>query len=648
MDSVFNIDWQQFHFIRPYWLWGIMPALLLPWLLKRFIGQQSGWRDVLPAHLQSVLLEQASKPTKGSALPFIALSLAMIIAVTALAGPAWERLPQPVYNLKKGSVLVLDMSLSMRATDVTPDRLTRARFKAIDMVSQLTDGEVGMVAYAGDAFVISPLTEDANNLVNLIPSVSPEIMPIPGSEPLRGFEVAAELLENAGYMQGDIFWFTDGIEQAQFAALSDFVRTSPYTIHTFAVGTQDGAPIRQINGELLKSPGGAIVIPRLEPSRVRAVSSRSGGAFARMTTDDSDIQTLLAAQRALEDRMQQQESEDTQLAGDVWQDMGIYLVVLLLPIAAYAFRRGIVFVLPWFLFSNLYSTPVEAQESAPNAIQEIEQQWFKTADQRGQIAYEKQDYGEAAQQFNDPMWRGAAHYRNGNYEAALQAFSGVETTDSLYNQGNSLAKLGRLQEAIDAYDTVIQNDPGHQQAIDNKALLEKLLQQQEQQDQSNNNQQSDQDNSDEQSSEGEQNQSDDSASEDPEQSQQDSEQQSGTESEGDASQDDKSDNAQQEPSEGESEMRENEMPPPSEQESQDQSEQQNQMSQSEQSPTENQSMQGQQSEELTDEEREQLQRIESLLRKIPDDPAYLLQRKMLLESQQRRRERAPPQQQQNW
>ena len=645
MNELLNIDWQQFHFIRPYWLLGIIPALCLPWLLKRLISQKSGWRDVLPQHLQLVLLEQSQQNDKGSVLPFILLSIAMIIATVALAGPTWERLPQPVYNLKKGSVLVLDMSLSMRATDVTPDRLTRARFKAIDMVSQLTDGEVGMVAYAGDAFVISPLTEDANNLVNLIPSVSPEIMPIPGSEPLRGFEVASELLANAGYTQGDIFWFTDGIEANQFSALSDFVEASPYTFHSFAIGTQDGAPIRQINGELLKSPGGAIVIPRLDPSRVRGISTRSGGAFARLTADDNDIQTLLSAQNALQDRMQQQDSEDTQLAGDVWQDMGVYLAVLLLPIAAYAFRRGIVFCLPLVLVSFLYSDPVRANDSTPSALEKIEQQWFKTSDQRGETAYQNENYDEAAQQFSDPMWRGISHYRNGNFEAALESFSNVESTESLYNQGNSLAKLGRLQEAIDAYENVIEQDPTHQRAIDNKALLESLQQEQEQQEQSNNDQQSDQ-NNEQQSSDSEQNESEGNESENSQTSEE--QQQSESQSENSEEQDPSSPEEQQSQQNDDSQMRENQAPPESPEPQDDNNQPEPQPDHQEQGDKQSESVQGQQTEELTDEEREQLQRIESLLRKIPDDPAYLLQRKMLLESQQRRRERAPPQQQQNW
>jgi Ca-activated chloride channel family protein len=271
-----------------------------------------------------------------------------------MAGPTWERLPQPVYNLKHGSVILLDMSLSMRATDIVPDRLTRARFKAIDLVNQLSDGEVGMVAYAGDAFVISPLTEDVTNLTTLIPSVSPEIMPIPGSEPITGFEVAAELLANAGYQQGQIFWFTDGIEQQQFAELANFTEQSPYTVQALAIGTPDGAPIQQVNGELLKDSSGAIVVPRLTVDNIRAISARSGGSYALMSADDTDIQVLL--DNSFIDRTEElTEDEQNSTTGDKWQDMGAFLVVLLLPFAAYAFRRGIVMLVPLLLLVVMHN-----------------------------------------------------------------------------------------------------------------------------------------------------------------------------------------------------------------------------------------------------------------------------------------------------
>ena len=203
----------QFHFLRPEWFAAIIPLLLLVILIRKATAKQSGWQSVIPSHLYQYMV--IGKTEVGAKPPIMLLAIAWFVSVIALAGPTWERLPQPVYQLKMGHVIVIDMSLSMRATDMTPDRLTRAKYKAIDLVNAIGEGEMGLVAYAGDAFVISPLTEDAANITTLIPSLSPEIMPVPGSDPLLGIESAAALLTNAGYNSGMIYWITDGIELAQ-------------------------------------------------------------------------------------------------------------------------------------------------------------------------------------------------------------------------------------------------------------------------------------------------------------------------------------------------------------------------------------------------------------------------------------------------
>lgn len=658
MNSLLTIDWQAFHFIRPEWLWAMVPLILLAAGLRKLYASHSGWQQVLPNHLHTVLLTAKSKVKQQRKPPTILLAVTWILTCIAMAGPTWERLPQPVYNLKQGSVILLDMSLSMRATDIAPDRVTRARFKAIDLVSQLSDGEVGMVAYAGDAFVISPLTEDANNLTALIPSVSPEIMPIPGSEPIMGFEIAAELLANAGYQQGQIFWFTDGIERQQFAELADFAASSPYVIQALAIGSEDGAPIQQVNGELLKDSRGAIVVPRLTPRDIRAISVRSGGSYALMSADDSDIKKLLeSGLSSLPENLQ--EDEQSESTGDKWQDMGAFIVVLLLPFAAYAFRRGLIMLVPLLMVVGLtpsqvsyaqQSTPAQSEANTSSSQPSLIELSFNTADQLGQKRYDAQHFTAAAEQFDDPMWRGASHYRAQNYEEALQAFSEVNTLEAQYNQGNTLAHLGRLDEAIAAYEAVLEQSPEHIQAAENKALLEQLKEQQEQQNQDSQNSDS-QENSD-QTEQNQQSQSD--SANDSESSEQTDSSQQNAESQ----QQDNQSNDQQ--STENAEMRENEQPESQQdgqqqnepQQSEQQNEQQQPTSQEEseqQDSTSQQTMQTQETEEpLTEEQREQMQRMQNLMRKIPDDPAFLLQRKMQLESQQRKRDRVPPRQQKNW
>ncbi len=152
---------------------------------------------------------------------------AVCLCIVAMAGPTTQKIPKPVYDVAQAKVIVLDLSLSMRSTDIAPDRLTRMSFKAIDLINANNGGEIGLIAYAGDAFVISPITSDGTNLNALIPGLSPEIMPEFGSSPDLALMKADEMLTQAGYLNGDIIWFTDGVDYDQIPMLTSLLQRLP-------------------------------------------------------------------------------------------------------------------------------------------------------------------------------------------------------------------------------------------------------------------------------------------------------------------------------------------------------------------------------------------------------------------------------------
>ena len=192
-----------FHFLRPWSLLALLPVMLFLALLYYHRRSQSPWHNLIAQHLQPVLLgAQLLQSKQPLALPLLALS--WLLATIALAGPSVEKLPQPAFALKKATVLVLDMSMSMRATDMAPNRLTQQRFAALDFAAQLKEGELALLSFAGDAFVISPLTPDHNNIRLLVPDLTSEIMPAQGSNLLAALTQADKLLRQAGYPRGDV------------------------------------------------------------------------------------------------------------------------------------------------------------------------------------------------------------------------------------------------------------------------------------------------------------------------------------------------------------------------------------------------------------------------------------------------------------
>ena len=658
----------QFHFLRPEWFIALIPLMLLVILIRKTTAKQSGWQSVIPSHLYQYMV--IGKNELGAKPPMWMLAFVWLMSVTALAGPTWERLPQPVYQLKMGHVIVIDMSLSMRATDMTPDRLTRAKYKAIDLVNAIGEGEMGLVAYAGDAFVISPLTEDAGNITTLLPSLSPEIMPVPGSDPLLGIESAAELLTNAGYNSGMIYWITDGIELEQQQELQEYVASIPFTVNALTVGTSEGAPIRQQSGELLKDFTGSIVIPKLNEGAVKGVVKTSGGRFESFTSNDADIEALAAV--SLLDKTDSEEGEEeSNLQGDQWKEVGPYLLLLLLPFAAFAFKRGLVFIVligvlsPSFvqnahaLQSSQDSQNIAAQTSSapapasrPNPLSWW-QKPFMNDNQEALHSYQRGKYKDAVNQFNDETWKASSLYKSGDYEGALNAYQNIPGPNSAYNQGNALAKLGKLEEAIKKYDQALREAPDFEDARTNKKIIEDLLKQQQQQNQNEQQQNQDQNES------GDNSEQNDSQNSD-QNNQDDSNDQSGQQNPGEGQQSDEnqdqSDNNEQQNS-GDDSQQPDDSKINDETESSDSQQQNAEQDQSEQnesaqqnsgqpkeseqqSEREAQAAQGQ-AEELTDAEKEELQRIESLMRRVPDDPAFLLKRKMQLEAQKRQRQRMP-------
>ncbi|MCE9790446.1 VWA domain-containing protein [Shewanella indica] len=453
------------HFIRPEWLWALVPLALLLVLQSRRQTGQSDWDRYIAPHLAPLLLTQGSK-SRQNRLPW--LGLAWLVAVLALSGPALYKKPLPVFASSTGRVLVMDMSLSMYATDAAPNRLTQARFRATDLLGQLNEGETALLAYAGDAFVISPLTRDRNTLLNLLPTLSPAIMPVRGSNLTAALEKAKELLSQGGHLQGDIILMTDGVGSRQLNAARQAIEGSHYRLGILAIGSSQGAPIRLPDGQLLKDSRNEVVVPATDFGMLSELASAGNGILVPYSNDGKDLQTLVQWLATSSD------ATETDLAGDTWVDLGPYLAFLLLLPLLLSFRSGLpVLLLPLSL--GLLVSP----SSQASGFDDL----WQTRDQQGMQAFKQEDFATAADKFIDPAWQGSARYRAGDYQGALQAFEQDGSATGLYNQGNALMQLGQFEEAAKRYQEALKKDPQMQDAAANKVLADELREQQKAQQQ---------------------------------------------------------------------------------------------------------------------------------------------------------------------
>jgi Ca-activated chloride channel homolog len=458
---------EAFHFQQPAWFLALLPLAALIWQLRGHASGNSAWRRVCDPQLLSYLLIDPQRSDRR--LPLWLLVAGWLIAVVALADPVWQKRAQPVFSTEEARVVVLDLSRSMDASDLKPSRLERARYKVEDVLRRSKEGQVGLVAFAGDAFVVSPLTSDARTITEMLKALEPGLMPVQGSRVDRGLHKAGELLAQAGAAHGEILLVTDGYEDHAALDAARDLRDQGYTVSVLGVGTADGAPVPDGSGGFLHDESGNVVVPRLDAASLRALAAAGGGQYATITGNDADLDALLnPLVPQLDSKVKQ-----TGLETDAWQSRGPWLVVLLLPLAALAFRRG------WLLGVVLLvaATGVPPQPAMASTWDDL---WTRR-DQQAAQALAAGDHARAAELATDPRQRGTARYRAGHYEEALADFNQVNGPDAAYNQGNALARLGRYPEAIAAYDKALAAQPGMEDAQHNKAVIEKLLRQQEKQ-----------------------------------------------------------------------------------------------------------------------------------------------------------------------
>lgn len=451
------------HFLRPFWFLALIPAGILIWFLVKNSQAHSRWRGLIQPDLLPHLM--LGEKNKQQGLSIYAVALLWTITVVALAGPVWQQLPQAVSKRIDAQVLVLDLSLSMLATDISPTRIARAKHKLSDMLSARKEGLTGLVVYSGDAHVVSPLTDDSKTIASLVPALGPELMSVPGSNAHDALRKAIELLQNAQSKQASILLLTDGIEAEQIPAIKKMLKSTPYRLLILGLGTTKGAPIPLPGGNFLKDKQHNIVIPRLNRDELISLSQQVNGRYQDFSNNESDVQTLLSTDAFTE---QEKAYQQTQRQFDLWQEEGPWLVLLLLPAVCLSFRRGAVLLLCVVIGATLNVVPGQAHAMAWSEL------WL-TPDQQGQQLYNKGDYEAAAKTFESSEWKATSYYKKGDYDQAFKEFSKKKDHVALYNQANALAKAGRWQEAIALYDQVLDAEPDHHDAEFNRDLLKKLL-----------------------------------------------------------------------------------------------------------------------------------------------------------------------------
>ena len=428
----------ELQWLRPQWLLALLPlALLWLWLVRRATRQRR-WEDLVDAHLHDLVLSGDGGPSRR--LPLLLLGLAWVLLVAALAAPAWRLESRPVYRVEQARVLVLDLSPSMNRLAGTATRLNRAGFEVLDLLRAAQEGQAALIGFGSEPFLIAPLTSDAATIIEQVPVLAPGLLPVSGERrTAAALDMAAALLQQSGAVGGDVILISDGLESSP---------TERAAAVTAAAGLADA-------GHRLS------VLSIGDTTAFEPLAGAGGGLLLRARVDDGDTQQLIA----LQGQRRIEAAGDRIAAAGHWRDEGPWLLLLVLPLAALSFRRGWLGLLPMLC---CLSPP------APAAGPSWSDLWLRQ-DQQALRALDAGHPAPAGTRFADPGWRAAAFYRAGQYQQTLSELAGQPGAEAHYNRGNTLAHLGRYEDAIAEYDAALLVAPTHVDARHNRDLLLRLV-----------------------------------------------------------------------------------------------------------------------------------------------------------------------------
>ena len=463
---VFN----QFHFAQTDWLWGLLVIPFI-WGLYGFFFRQSAAVSQLEGFVDAHLLPHllVNKPAKKQSLwqSLAVASFLWALLMGALAGPRWDFKEVTTYKPDQNLVILLDLSQSMNADDVKPSRLIRARQEIEDILTMAKGVKIGLVAFAADPHMITPLTEDMETIRHLLPSLDTELVYVQGSNLTPALDMAKNLLAAEPGHNKSIVVMTDGGFNDASTAVSSAKKLAKQgiVVETMGFGTKVGAPIRNVNGTLIKE-NGKVVMSHLERDKLQTLGQYIN---ANYTENDSKMVLNQLKARAQVEKNKQQKTRH-------WEERFYLLILPLMLIMLLGFRKGFAFPVVMVILI----LPVNPTQAATL------EEYFKNEAQQGQEAMIHQDYNKASSTFKDSYRKGVAEYKAGHFAEAERLFATSKRKDILdkanYNLGSALAQQKKFEQAISAYKKVLAHDPDNTKAKDNLVLVKKLLEQKKQQD----------------------------------------------------------------------------------------------------------------------------------------------------------------------
>ena len=329
------MNFADFHFLRSEWLILLPVLLALIYLFKKQILSSGNWHSLIEPDLIPYVLSRHQ--LQENKYKWWLIFFTGMLVIFSLSGPTWERIEQPAFRTDQSLVIALDLSRSMNAQDVNPNRITRGKLKILDILKKRQGAQVALIVYSANAFTVTPLTADSETIASLVGSLDTNIMPSRGSYPAAAIDKGLQLLKQASVVNGEILLITDGGSSSAALTSATNLKNEGYSLSVLGVGTMEGAPIPKNDGGFITDRNGQIALARLDREGLSELAQIGGGKYINMTIDDRDIDLLLMNQTT------SHSNNEELLATDQWNDIGPWFLLIVVPISSLAFRRRWIF-----------------------------------------------------------------------------------------------------------------------------------------------------------------------------------------------------------------------------------------------------------------------------------------------------------------
>ncbi|WP_194766284.1 VWA domain-containing protein [Tamlana sp. I1] len=463
-----DIDWDKFHFLRAEYLWYGLPVAILLLLCMVFYGEINAWKKHIAKHLQPYVIQKGT--TWKSRLLYLFVLLIFALGFIAFLGPTWNEQKAPAKKVASKLVIALDLSQSMLTADVSPNRLERAKFKINDLLKANPRAETALIVFAATTHTVIPFTTDYKIITDNLDGLQPHMMPERGTGFKMLFQKLDTLFSN-NKAPGKILLFTDDLEGMDTPSVSTFVQGHNVALNIYPLATESGGEVPSFyNHKVALKHDKKTVASKLQTETLNALKSIEGVTVLDMTLDKSDV-TLFA--KDISDHLIFEEKPKKK--DENWQDDGYWLLIPLMILFLFSFRKG------WSLLGVVLLISLSSCDASDNdkskdkkAGFQFKDLWYTKAYQ-AQQEYDAKDYLAAAKDFKDPLRKGVAYYKAGNYTKAREYFEKDTTSNGQYNLGVTYAKLGDLEKAHAVFETLVSNDSTNTQAKQNLSKVNEAM-----------------------------------------------------------------------------------------------------------------------------------------------------------------------------